>query len=161
MLLLPNFVQRVSEDGCPQFIWPFVLRVRPYRQCSETELHSIRCSGRKHGWVRHFRHRPQRGGCDGRLLHQFELQLRRFIRSSDGRFETFRYRKACTTGDPDGCEGTGLEAINASGLIAGGYVDKNFVQHALLMKPAGTVMPYDAPGRRYSWKSCQYKPARR
>lgn len=69
-----------------------------------------------------------------------------FIRTPEGKFETFRYRKACTTGDPDGCEGTGLEAINASGVIAGGYVDKNFVEHALLLKPDGEVIAYDAPG---------------
>jgi hypothetical protein len=69
-----------------------------------------------------------------------------FVRRPDGKFETFRYPKACTTGDPEGCEGTGLEAINASGVIAGGYVDKNFVQHALLIKPDGMVTKYDAPG---------------
>jgi hypothetical protein len=64
----------------------------------------------------------------------------------DGTFETYREPKACTTGDPVGCEGTGFAAINDFGVIAGGYVDKNFVEHALLRRPDGTVIAYDAPG---------------
>ena len=31
-------------------------------------------------------------------------------------------------------------------MIAGGHVDKNFVQHALLRTPDGTVITYEAPG---------------
>jgi uncharacterized membrane protein len=69
-----------------------------------------------------------------------------FIRTPDGKFETYRNPKACTTGDPVGCEGTGFAAINALGVIAGGYVDNNFVQHAFLSTPRGTVTTYDAPG---------------
>jgi len=64
----------------------------------------------------------------------------------DGTFETYREPKACTTGDPVGCEGTGFSAINALGVIAGGYVDSNFVEHALLRVPDGTVITYEAPG---------------
>jgi hypothetical protein len=69
-----------------------------------------------------------------------------FIRTPDGKIQTYRSPKACTTGDPVGCEGTGFAAINALGLIAGGYVDPNFVQHALLRAPDGAVISYDAPG---------------
>jgi hypothetical protein len=69
-----------------------------------------------------------------------------FIRTPNGKFETYRSPKACTTGDPEGCEGTGFAAINDLGVIAGGYVDKNFVQHAFLRTPDGTVIAYDAPG---------------
>jgi hypothetical protein len=68
------------------------------------------------------------------------------IRTPDGKFQTYRNPNACTTGDPAGCEGTGFAAINDLGVIAGGYVDKNFVQHAFLRTPDGTVIPYDAPG---------------
>ena len=69
-----------------------------------------------------------------------------FIRTPDGKFVTYRAPKACTGGDPDGCEGTGFAAINALGVVAGGYVDSNFVQHSFLRTPAGTVITYDAPG---------------
>jgi hypothetical protein len=69
-----------------------------------------------------------------------------FVRRPDGTFETYRDPNACTTGDPDGCEGTGFFAINDSGVIVGGYVDKNFVQHALLVEPNGKVVSYEAPG---------------
>jgi hypothetical protein len=69
-----------------------------------------------------------------------------FIRRQDGTFETYRDPDACTTGDPEGCEGTGFFAINTSGVIVGGYVDKNFVQHALLVEPNGKVISYEAPG---------------
>ena len=68
------------------------------------------------------------------------------IRKPDGTIETYRYPKACTTGDPDGCEGSGFGAINDVGVIAGGWTDKNFVAHALLRTPDGTVISYDAPG---------------
>jgi hypothetical protein len=68
------------------------------------------------------------------------------IRTPDGNRVTYRAPKACTGGDPDGCEGTGFAAINALGVIAGGYVDSNFVQHSFLRTPAGTVITYDAPG---------------
>jgi len=69
-----------------------------------------------------------------------------FIRRPNGTIETYRDPDACTTGDPEGCEGTGFFAINDSGVIVGGYVDTNFVQHALLVKPDGTVISYEAPG---------------
>jgi hypothetical protein len=69
-----------------------------------------------------------------------------YILRRDGTFETYREPKACTTGDPEGCEGTGFSAINALGVIAGGYVDNNFVEHALLRGPDGKVITYDAPG---------------
>ena len=69
-----------------------------------------------------------------------------FVRMPDGTFETYRYPNACTSGDPEGCEGTGFAAINAFGIIAGGYIDKTFVQHALLRTPDGKVITYDAPG---------------
>jgi hypothetical protein len=68
------------------------------------------------------------------------------IRPPAGTIETYRDPKACTTGDPVGCEGTGFAAINDFGVIAGGYVDNNFVQHALLRTPDGKVISYDAPG---------------
>lgn len=68
------------------------------------------------------------------------------IRRRDGDIRTYRYPKACTTGDPVGCEGTGTSAINDFGVVAGGYVDNNFVQHAFLMRPDGKVIAYDAPG---------------
>jgi hypothetical protein len=68
------------------------------------------------------------------------------IRTPNGAVETYRHPNACTTGDPDGCEGTGFFAINAFGVIAGGYTDKKFVGHALLRVPDGTVIAYDAPG---------------
>lgn len=69
-----------------------------------------------------------------------------FIRRPDGTFETYRDPNACTTGDPEGCEGTGFDTINIFGAIAGGYVDKNFVEHALLVTPDGKVIAYEAPG---------------
>lgn len=69
-----------------------------------------------------------------------------FRRRRDGTTMTYRYPKACTTGDPVGCEGTGFHAINDFGVIAAGYVDKNFVQHALLLTPEGKVISYEAPG---------------
>jgi len=69
-----------------------------------------------------------------------------YLRRPDGTFEIFRDPMACTTGDPKGCEGTGFGAINDLGVIAGGYIDKNLVQHALLKGPDGKVIPYDAPG---------------
>jgi hypothetical protein len=75
-----------------------------------------------------------------------DLNYGGLIRTPDGKFQTYRAPKACTTGDPVGCEGTGFAAINALGAIAGGYVDNNFVQHALLRRPDGTVITYDAPG---------------
>jgi hypothetical protein len=68
------------------------------------------------------------------------------IRRPDGTIETYRDPDACTTGDPEGCEGTGFFAINDFGVIVGGYVDKNFVQHALLVKSDGKVISYEAPG---------------
>jgi hypothetical protein len=68
------------------------------------------------------------------------------IRAQSGAIETYRNPNACTTGDPDGCEGSGFAAINALGVIAGGYTDKNFVGHAMLRRPDGTVIAYDAPG---------------
>jgi hypothetical protein len=69
-----------------------------------------------------------------------------FIRRPNGTFETYRDPNACTTGDPMGCEGTGFSAINDFGVIAGGYIDKNFVGHALLVEPDGKVIRYEAPG---------------
>jgi hypothetical protein len=74
------------------------------------------------------------------------FNYRGFIRRPDGTFETYREPNACTTGDPVGCEGTGFFAINAFGVIVGGYVDQNFVQHALQVTPDGKVIGYDAPG---------------
>lgn len=68
------------------------------------------------------------------------------IRRPNGTIETYRDPNACTTGDPLGCEGTGFFAINDFGVIAGGYVDKSFVQHALLVEPNGKVIRYEAPG---------------
>ena len=69
-----------------------------------------------------------------------------FERNPDGTFFTYRYPDQCTGGDPEGCQGTGFFVIDNLGEITGAYLDKNFVQHGLLVSPNHNVKVINAPG---------------
>jgi hypothetical protein len=69
-----------------------------------------------------------------------------FLRKPDGTIVSFTDPNECTGADYQGCQGTGFFGINASGAIAGGYLDANFVQHALLVGSDGKVTSFEAPG---------------
>lgn len=43
-------------------------------------------------------------------------------------------------------QGTLAKAMNASGTIAGYYIDNNFVKHGFVRTAGGTIMSFDAPG---------------
>ena len=69
-----------------------------------------------------------------------------FLRSPDGKIVTFTDPYECTGADYQGCQGTAFYAINDFGVIAGAYLDTNFVQTGLVVSPSGKVTAYEAPG---------------
>lgn len=69
-----------------------------------------------------------------------------FLRRPDGRISTFSAPKQCTSGDMNGCPGTGFYDINVFGGIDGAYIDANFIQHSFLISPYGEFTEFDAPG---------------
>ena len=70
-----------------------------------------------------------------------------FIRAADGTFTDFEAPNAGTgEGTNSKKQGTTPVAINASGAIAGYYIDSNTVQHGFLRSASGTYTPIDPAG---------------
>src|SRR5262245_17014252 len=47
---------------------------------------------------------------------------------------------------PDGINGVYGQAINSAGVIAGTYLDENFLLHGFVRAQDGAVLAFDAPG---------------
>jgi hypothetical protein len=68
-----------------------------------------------------------------------------FLRARNGTFTAFDVSTTC-------CIGTGVSAINPSGVITGGYSNRDFnssdlfVIHGYVRTPDGTITTFDAPG---------------
>jgi hypothetical protein len=76
------------------------------------------------------------------------LSFRAFLRTPDGKITTWIGPEACTTDGSQGCFGSGASAVNAFGIIAGGYEDNsgNFVHHSFLRTHDGKLKTIDVPG---------------
>jgi hypothetical protein len=72
-----------------------------------------------------------------------------FLRRADGTFETWKDPNACNTPNTstsEFCGGTGAFNINVFGVIAGTYMDTNYVGHGLIRLPSGRTQSYEVPG---------------
>jgi hypothetical protein len=72
--------------------------------------------------------------------------FRAFLRTLDGRFTTFAGPGACHTGTSTGCFGNEATNANVFGIVAGNYMDSNFVSHGMVRNPDGVIIRYDVPG---------------
>jgi hypothetical protein len=83
-----------------------------------------------------------------------------FLRRADGTFATWKDPNACNTantGTSAFCGGTGAFNINIFGVIAGNYMDKNYVGHGLTRLPGGRMQSYEVAGAgngAYQGTSC-------
>jgi probable HAF family extracellular repeat protein len=69
-----------------------------------------------------------------------------FLRRPDGTFTTDVAPGECRGSDFNGCNGTGAYDINDSGMIAGAYLDVNFVRNGFVLSRNGTFTSFEAPG---------------
>lgn len=69
-----------------------------------------------------------------------------FLRRPDGTFTTAVAPGECRGSDFNGCNGTGAYDINDSGMIAGAYLDVNFVRNGFVLGSDGTFTSFEAPG---------------
>jgi hypothetical protein len=92
------------------------------------------------------------------LAQQVDLDAARRAKAAAGR-EALTHAAAkvlapvgsFTTFDvPGAVNGTFPSSINPAGAITGSYYDVNFVGHGFLRAKNGTLVSFDAPGRRYN-----------
>lgn len=83
-----------------------------------------------------------------------------FLRRADGTFATWKDPNACNTPNSSTspfCGGTGAFNINVFGVIAGTYMDRNYVGHGLTRLAGGRLQSYEVPGAgngAYQGTSC-------
>lgn len=83
-----------------------------------------------------------------------------FLRRADGTFATWKDPNACNTPNSSTspfCGGTGAFNINIFGVIAGTYMNGNYVGHGLIRLPGGRLQSYEVSGAgngAYQGTSC-------
>ncbi len=77
-----------------------------------------------------------------------------FVRSADGAFTTLTEPDAGSSENANGNkQGTAAMAINASGEIAGFYIDSSNNQHGFVLSASGVYTSFDPPGSTSSGKN--------
>lgn len=77
-----------------------------------------------------------------------------FLRSPDGTFTTFDAPGAGTSSyQGTGCPSDCPTSVNDFGVIAGSYIDTNYVLHGYLRNPNGNIVTVDPSGSVFTWSS--------